>query len=396
MPRPISATISLPALKHNLECMRGHMSRAGRERGRESPRIWAVIKANAYGHGIEQAKQAFASADGLAMLDLDEAVRCREAGWQGPILMLEGFFQPRDIAVLRDYSLSTVLHCQEQLEMLQSAPPGKSLAAWVKLNTGMNRLGFAPEAFGAAHDWARQFLQQGRLREVGSMMHFARADDDAAFTRIQLERFHEATAGRPGAVSVCNSAASLMPECWASFEPSTEQWARVGICLYGASPFEHRSAHSLGLLPAMSLQSEIIGVQQVRKGEGVGYGHTFIAETDMRVGVVACGYADGYPRHAPNGTPIQVMGVRTRVVGRVSMDMLIVDLSAVPSAGVGSPVVLWGGSGPSVDEVAQACGTIGYELLCALAPRVPRSIQALAATQARQEGHDKNFLGELT
>lgn len=395
MPRPISATISLPALKHNLDCVRGHMLRAGQERGREPPAVWAVIKANAYGHGIEQARQAFAGADGLAMLDLDEAIRCREAGWQGPILMLEGFFQARDIAVLRDYRLSTVLHCQEQLDMLAAAPEGPPLAAWVKLNTGMNRLGFAVAAFGAAHDWALQARREGRLASVGAMMHFARADDDAGFTRVQLERFHRAVRGRPGPVSVCNSAAALLPETWASFGPATQQWARVGICLYGASPFPDRPAAAIGLLPAMTLRAEIIGVQQVRKGEGVGYGHTFVADKDMRVGVVACGYADGYPRHAPNGTPVSVAGVRSRVVGRVSMDMLIVDLDGIPDAGVGAPVVLWGEGGPGVDEVAQACGTIGYELLCAVAPRVPRSIVALSAGAAQQARGGEHFQGEL-
>lgn len=396
MPRPISATISLPALKHNLDSIRSHMREAGQERGREPPAVWAVIKANAYGHGIEQARQAFDGADGLAMLDLDEAIRCREAGWQGPILMLEGFFRPSDIAVLRDYSLSTVLHCQEQLDMLQAAPGGAPLDAWVKLNTGMNRLGFAAEAFGAAHDWALQAQAQGRLAAVGAMMHFARADDDAGFTRLQLERFHRTIAGRPGPVSVCNSAASLLPQTWASFDPATEQWARVGICLYGASPFAERSAASLGLQPAMTVRSEVIGVQQVRKGEGVGYGHTFVAEKDMRVGVVACGYADGYPRHAPNGTPISVSGVRTRLVGRVSMDMLIVDIDGIPEARVGAPVVLWGEGGPSVDDVAQACGTIGYELLCALAPRVPRTVTALPLNHTEQAASGRNLQGELT
>ena len=391
MPRPISATISLPALRHNLDCIRGHMRRAGQELGRRPPLVWAVIKANAYGHGIEQARRAFDGADGLAMLDLDEAVRCREAGWQGPIMLLEGFFQASDIRVLQDYRLSTVLHCREQLDMLDAVRGGAPLPAWVKLNTGMNRLGFSLDAFGAAHDWALQALRQGRLASVGMMMHFARADDDAGFTRVQLERFQQAVAGRPGAVSVCNSAASLLPECWASFSPDTEQWARVGICLYGASPFPDRSAAALGLLPAMTLRAQIIGVQRIRKGEGVGYGHAFVADKDMRVGVVACGYADGYPRHAPNGTPITVMGVRTRVVGRVSMDMLIVDIDGIPDAGVGAPVVLWGEGGPGVDEVARACGTIGYELLCAVAPRVPRTIAPLAGA-SQPTARDKDFL----
>lgn len=394
MPRPISATISIPALRHNLDCMREHLRQAGRAHGRGAPYVWAVIKANAYGHGIEQARLAFEGADGLAMLDLDEAVRCREAGWQGPIMLLEGFFEPADIAVLRDYSLSVALHNQAQLDMLESAPAGAPLQAWVKLNTGMNRLGFTPDTFAAAHAWAMQAQAQGKLSQVGAMAHFARADDNIEFTREQLRRFHQATQGLSGPVSVCNSAASLIPECWLSFDPSIEQWARVGICLYGASPFADRSAAALGLLPAMTLQADIIGVQRVRQGEGVGYGHVFKAEHDMRVGVVACGYADGYPRHAPNGTPVTVMGVPTRVVGRVSMDMLIVDLSDIPAAGVGTPVVLWGEGGPSVDDVAQACGTIGYELLCAVAPRVRRTFVSLPNDASALAESGNHLVGE--
>jgi len=378
MPRPISATLSLPALRHNLACMRGHLHEAAQAHKRQRPFIWAVIKANAYGHGIEEARQAFDAADGLAMLDLLEAVRCRAANWQKPILLLEGFFEPRDLALLKEHRLTCVLHNQAQLDMLQAeAASAQPVPVWIKLNTGMNRLGFAPDEFARVFERVQQMQALGKIAYQGVMTHFARADDSPEFTRAQLACLRQTVKRSTGAVSVCNSAASLLPDCWTALPEEQEQWVRIGICLYGASPFADRSAASIGLLPAMTLRSEVIGLQHVRKGQGIGYGHIFTAEKDMRVGIVACGYADGYPRHAPNGTPISVMGVRTRLLGRVSMDMLMVDLTSAAQAGVGSPVTLWGADGPGVDEVAQACGTIAYELLCAVAPRVPRIVEGL-------------------
>lgn len=376
MPRPISASISLSSLKHNLAVVANQLNSFSQQNQRLVPNIWAVIKANAYGHGIDNAVHAFDQAQGLAMLDLDEAVKCREAGWRKPILMLEGFFEPADIATYQDYSLWTTLHCQEQLDMLKGVAPGRSLDALVKLNTGMNRLGFSPHQYHKAYGQALAEQQRGVLGTVGKMTHFARSDDDVDVTQEQFRVFSETTAGLAGPVSLCNSAATLTPRYWLWAQPELQQWVRPGICLYGSSPFPSQSASDLGLEPAMTLRSQIIGVQQVAAGQGVGYGHTFVAPQAMRVGVVACGYADGYPRHAPTGTPVTVDGLETRVVGRVSMDMLIVDLSSLPQAGVGSSVVLWGKGGPSVDQVAHAAGTIGYELLCALAPRVPVSVLA--------------------
>jgi len=374
MPRPISASISLPSLKHNLAVVATQLNSFSQQDSRVAPHIWAVVKANAYGHGIHNAVRAFEQAQGLAMLDLDEAVKCREAGWSKPILMLEGFFEPADIAVFRDYSLWTTLHCQEQLDMLEAAQPGQPLHALVKLNTGMNRLGFSAQDYAAAYRQALEAQRRGALGTVGKMTHFARSDDSVDVTQEQFLLFQEATRHLPGPVSLCNSAATLTPRYWMWPSPDTEQWVRPGICLYGSSPFPNQPAHDLGLRPAMTLRSQIIGVQEVAAGQGVGYGHAFVAPKPMRVGVVACGYADGYPRHAPNGTPVTVDGHATQLVGRVSMDMLIVDLASVPQAGIGSPVVLWGHGGPSVDQVAHAAGTIGYELLCALAPRVPVSV----------------------
>ncbi len=374
MPRPISASISLPSLKHNLAIVATQLNSFSQQDNRVAPHIWAVAKANAYGHGIHNAVRAFEQAQGLAMLDLDEAVKCRDAGWSKPILLLEGFFEPADIEVFRDYSLSTTLHCQEQLDMLEAAQPGRPLHALVKLNTGMNRLGFSAQSYAAAYHRALEAQRRGMLGTVGKMTHFARSDDSVDVTHEQFLLFQEATRNLPGPVSLCNSAATLTPRYWMWPPSDTEQWVRPGICLYGSSPFPNQSAHDLGLRPAMTLRSQIIGVQEVAAGQGVGYGHAFVAPKPMRVGVVACGYADGYPRHAPNGTPVTVDGHVTQLVGRVSMDMLIVDLAPVPQAGIGSPVVLWGHGGPSVDQVAHAAGTIGYELLCALAPRVPVSV----------------------
>jgi len=367
--RPARARIDLAALVHNY--------RLARTLG--GSRALAVIKADAYGHGAVQCARALDDlADGFGVAAIEEAVELREAGIRAPILLLEGFFEPCDLALLQAHRLTAVLHSQAQLDMLQTgAASMQSLPVWIKLNTGMNRLGFAPDEFVPVFERVRQMQALGKVAYQGAMTHFARADDSLEFTHAQLACFQQTVKQSTGAVSVCNSAASLLPDCWTALPAGQEQWVRIGICLYGASPFVDRCAASIGLLPAMTLRSEIIGVQRVRTGEGIGYGHLFTANKEMRIGIVACGYADGYPRHAPNGTPIYVAGVRTRLLGRVSMDMLMVDLTHVPQAGVGSPVTLWGADGPGVDEVAQACGTIAYELLCAVAPRVPRVIQNL-------------------
>lgn len=374
MPRPITATISLPSLRHNLGVVTHQLNSISSQNNRKRPFVWAVIKANAYGHGITNAVHAFSQADGLAMLDLDEAIQCRELGWQGPILMLEGFFKPSDIPLYEQYKLDATLHCREQLLMLEHSAPAYALNAFIKLDTGMNRLGFEPAEFGAAWAQAQQLRSRGRLAQLGKMTHFARADEVSAYTGEQLAEYQRMTQDLPGPDSVCNSAATLTPSVWQALPDTNAQWVRPGICLYGSTPFVSQSADALGLKPAMTLSSELISVRRVESGEGVGYGQMFRASKPMMVGIVACGYADGYPRHATTGTPVCVAGVRTRLLGRVSMDMLAVDLTNMPDSVVGSPVVLWGENGPSVDEVAQAAGTIGYELLCAVAPRVARIV----------------------
>ena len=352
MPRPIRASISLGAMAHNLAIARAH---AG------DSRVWAVIKANAYGHGLRRAAAALAEADGYALLDFEEAIRLRLGGVDKPILLLEGFFSAQDLALVCEYRLTPVVHCAAQLEMLETTPLAAPIDAYLKVNSGMNRLGFTLDNLRVA--W-NALQAHPRVREVTLMTHFADADGPGGVA-AQLAWFDEMVAPFKGAPrSLANSAALLR------FPETCADWARPGIMLYGCSPFADRSALELDLEPVMTLRSEIIDVQQLRPGERVGYGFTYTAAGEMTLGVVACGYADGYPRHAPSGAPVLVGDVRTRIVGRVSMDMICVDLTGIPGAAIGTPVTLWG-EGLSADEVAASAGTLSYELLCALAPRVP-------------------------
>jgi alanine racemase len=276
--------------------------------------------------------------------------------------MLEGFFRREDLAQLVPLGLTPVVHNPEQVEMLRLADLGGEIAVYLKVNSGMNRLGFTLESLRPAYNAVRMHAQ---VREVTLMTHFADADG-ASGVQAQLRWFEEMV--KPFDTqrrSMANSAALLR------FADETRgDWVRPGIMLYGCSPFADRTADSLGLKPAMALTTEIIAVQQLQAGEKVGYGFSYEAAAEMRVGVVACGYADGYPRHAPAGTPVLVNGKRTRIVGRVSMDMITVDITGMPDAYIGSPVTLWG-EGLSADEVGAHAGTLSYELLCALAPRVP-------------------------
>jgi alanine racemase len=347
--RPIRVRIDSAALRHNLDAVK-----------RRAPhsRVWAVVKANAYGHGLARAAQALAAADGLALIELEAALELRREGERRPILLLQGFFSPGELEPIAAHGLTSVVHDPEQLAMLEKAQvPGK-IAAYAKLNTGMNRLGFPESGFRDA--LARL---QRCASEITLMTHFADADGKRG-VRWQLERFDAVTAGAKHARSLANSAAILR------YPETHTDWVRPGIMLYGCSPFPEESAEKLGLKPVMTLSSELIAVRDLRPGDSVGYGCTFTADAPMRVGIVACGYADGYPRHAPTGTPILVCGKRTRTVGRVAMDMLFADLTGVPEAAIGSPATLWG-EGLSADEVAASAGTVSYELLCALSPRVP-------------------------
>jgi alanine racemase len=361
MPRPIEALIHTDALAHNLARARAAAPDA---------RLWAVVKANAYGHGLERAYEPLRAADGFALLDLDEAVRLRGLGWRGPILLLEGVFEPRDLELCSRLGLWHAVHCEAQIDWLAAHKTHTPHRVFLKMNSGMNRLGFTPSAFRSA--WARlNVLPQ--VDEISLVTHFSDADGPRGIAH-QVAAFEAATQDLPGERSVANSAAILRHG-----GAHRSDWVRAGILAYGSAPDfpEHDIAH-WGLQPAMTLRSRLIGTQQLQPGDTVGYASRFTADRAMRIGVVACGYADGYPRLAGTGTPVLVDGVRCGTVGRVSMDMLAVDLTPVPAAQLGSEVTLWGrgpqGSVLAIDEVAHAAGTIGYELMCALALRVPVSV----------------------
>jgi alanine racemase len=351
MSRPVQARIRASALRNNLAVAR---------RRAPGARLMPVIKANAYGHGLMRVARALWDADALAVLDVDAALCLRAGGYDRRILLLEGFFEPAELPVMAQHRLSAVVHCAEQLHMLEALPLDAAVDVFLKLDTGMHRLGLAAAELHPALARLRACRSVG---EITLMTHFACADDERGIA-WQLDRFKAATAGLGLPVSLANSATLLR------YPEAARDWARIGIMLYGASPFADENAARLGLEPAMTLETRLIAVHTLSQGEAVGYGAAFRAPGAMRIGVAACGYADGYPRHADTGTPVLVEGRRTRTLGRVSMDMLCVDLTDLPEAGVGSPVVLWG-DGLPVEEVAAAAGTISYELLCALAPRVP-------------------------
>ncbi len=364
MPRPIEALIHTAALAHNL---------ARARRAAPDARVWAVVKANAYGHGIERVFEGLRSADGFALLDLAEAQRIRALGWRGPVLLLEGCFEPRDLELCSRLDLWHVVHHEAQIDWLAAHKTQSAHRVFLKMNSGMNRLGFKPEVYRSAWTRLNALPQVG---EISLMTHFADADGPRGVAH-QVATWSEATRDLPGERSLSNSAAILRHSL-------NSDWVRAGILSYGGAPdFPEHDIKHWGLQPAMTLRTQLIAVQTLRSGDTVGYGSSFTAAAPMHIGIVACGYADGYPRLCGSGTPVLVDGVRCKSVGRVSMDMLAVDLAPVPKAGVGSEVTLWG-NGPvvdgvssvlSIDDVAQAAGTIGYELMCALAQRVPTSVE---------------------
>jgi alanine racemase len=361
MPRPIEALIHTDALAHNLARARAAAPEA---------KVWAVVKANAYGHGIERAYEGLKGADGFALLDIAEAERIRALGWRGPVLLLEGCFDVRDLEACSRLGLWHTVHCEAQIDWLAAHKTQAPHQVFLKMNSGMNRLGFRPAAFRQAWHRLSGLVQ---VDAITLMTHFAGADTPRG-VKNQLAAFDAATRDLPGDRTLANSAATL--RFAAGSERIGGDWVRPGIMVYGSSPdFPERTLADWKLRPTMSLRAEIIAVQDVAAGECVGYGGRFTAERDVRIGVVACGYADGYPRGVPDGTPVLVGDVRTRLIGRVSMDMITVDLSPAPNAHIGSVATLWGESAGgallAIDEVARAAGTVGYELMCALAPRVP-------------------------
>ncbi len=360
--RPITARFSRSALVHNARRAKQLTPAAGQ--------VLGVIKADAYGHGLLESAAALRDqVDGFAVLELEAARQLRQHGCDAPILMLEGFHSPAELNVFATLSLSTIIHRLDQIDTLAQTDLPRPLPVFLKLNTGMNRLGLALTDAQTAYERLRALPQVG---EVTVMTHFADADN-ARGTAWQLERL---LAAWPEVMncrtSFANSAALLKGP---ADRRALGDVVRPGIMLYGASPWGDsvvgKTANDLGLQPVMTLGSELIAIQDIQAGERVGYGGTFTADRPMRIGVVACGYADGYPRHATSQTPILVNGQRTTLTGRVSMDRLCCDVTHIPTARVGSAVTLWGDGLPA-DAVADSAGTIAYELFCALAPRVPR------------------------
>jgi alanine racemase len=350
--RPARALIDLQALRHNYQLAR-EVSAA---------KALAVIKADAYGHGAVRVAQALEEqADGFAVACIEEALQLREAGIRAPILLLEGFFEADELALIERHELWCVVHAQWQIEAIERSALGKPLTLWLKMDSGMHRVGLAPAEYQAAY---RRLLASGKVGKIVLMSHFARADElDCPRSEEQLAVFEQARQGLAAEVSLRNSPAVLG---WPNI-PS--DWVRPGIMLYGATPFEQEQALAARLQPVMTLESKIISVRELPAGEPVGYGARFVTERPTRVGVVAMGYADGYPRHAPTGTPVTIDGRPSRLIGRVSMDMLTVDLSDLPQAGLGSRVELWGKQ-VLASDVAIRAGSIPYQLFCNLR-RVP-------------------------
>ncbi|MGE5242262.1 MAG: alanine racemase [Bacteroidota bacterium] len=354
MSRPARARVSASALRHNLQQVRLRAQGA---------RVMAVVKANGYGHGLAWVARALDGADAFGVSSMEEGIQLREAGITPPICLLEGFFTRDELPLLAKHRLEPAVHCDDQVKLLAQAAPDSRLSVWLKIDTGMHRLGFAPTAAAEAF---RQLRGLPAVAAVRLMSHFARAEFPAdADTQTQIDSFTAQARNLRVESSLANSAGIMG---WPS---SHLDWVRPGIMLYGVSPLAGKSAAALDLRPVMTLQTALIAVQQRRQGDSIGYGGDWRCPQDMPVGVATIGYGDGYPRHAPPGTPVLVNGRRVPLAGRVSMDMITLDLRTQPQAKAGDPVVLWG-EGLPVEEVAERAGTIAYELLCRVAERIPR------------------------
>ncbi|WLD57567.1 alanine racemase [Salinispirillum sp. LH 10-3-1] len=360
MARNAVATVHLSAIRHNYRLAKAQAPGA---------KAAAIIKANAYGHGaIPVARALAADVDAFGVACIEEALELRAAGISQPILLLEGFFHADELPLIDQHQLWTALHTDEQLTALCAYAPQlrHPLNVWIKLDSGMHRLGFAPDR---AAELQATVSALPQVAEVVLMTHFARSDEpEEAQTVEQITRFNTALEGVDVPVSLSNSAGVM------AWPAAHGQWLRPGMMLYGATPFMSANAVADQLQAGMTLTSEIIAVRDVPAGEAVGYGATFTCDTPRRIGTVAMGYGDGYPRHAKNGTPVLVNGQRTALAGRVSMDMLTIDLTHLPEAKVGDTVTLWGPALPAA-EVAPWCDTIPYTLVTCLTPRVKRVYQ---------------------
>ncbi|TDY02378.1 alanine racemase [Thiohalophilus thiocyanatoxydans] len=351
MTRATRATLNLRALQHNLTVARRHAS---------DSRLMAIIKANGYGHGMIEVAQALDDADAFGVATLDEAIALREAGIPQSIVLLEGFVREDDLRLIDGFQLQPVIHHPDQIAILEQAS-GPALDVWLKVDTGMHRLGVAPAEVAAT---LSRLLGCPRVARVRLMTHLANADDhEDDFTLEQIRRFETLDDLSVTARSIANSAGIL------GWPQAASDWARPGIMLYGVSPFNNSVGEQHDLRPVMTLRSQLIAVNRHQAGEPIGYGGSWRCPEDMPIGVAAIGYGDGYPRHVPSGTPVLINGKRVPIVGRVSMDMLCVDLRNCPKAAIGDEVILWG-EGLPVEEIAEAAGTIGYELLCKVTARV--------------------------
>jgi alanine racemase len=320
-----------------------------------------MVKANAYGHGIVRAGQALSKADALGVACIEEGMMLREAGVTQPICLMEGLFHKNELALADQHRFTLIVHHLPHVEMLENADVKEPLSVWLKINTGMHRLGIPADQLSNIHQ--RLSLAAAVKKPIGLMTHFAEADmQESPATKKQIDLFKQLTANLPGPRSLANSAGIL------AWKEAQADWVRPGLMLYGASPLPSTTGLDFDLQPVMTLASQLIAITTVKKGEKVGYGGTWSAPEDMRVGVVGVGYGDGYPQQAQNGAPVLVDGVECSLVGRVSMDMLTVDLRKHPNAKIGSSVTLWG-KGLPVERVAKHCHTSAYEILTRMTPR---------------------------
>ncbi len=357
--RPLKATINHQALLNNLDCVKRIASKS---------KVMAVLKANAYGHSLLDVAKTLNTADGFAVLSIDEAATLKENFPNHTLLLLEGLFEKDEVNAASKLGINVTIHNQRQIDIIDEVKPDIPINIHLKINTGMNRLGFMPNEI----NYLLESLNSNPyVGDIVLMTHFATADEATGIEK-QFTIFNNIADNYNYAASVANSAAII------KYPESRLDWVRPGIMLYGLSPFEEKSLTEIGLTPAMSLTSEIIAIQEIKAGDSVGYGLDFKSDKSMTIGIVACGYADGYPRHARIGTPVAIDGHLSNLVGRVSMDMLYVDISKIPNVNIGSKVELWGEQ-VTADSVAQFSGTVGYELICAVSAskRVPlRSINA--------------------
>ena len=362
MTRQMRAIIDISALRHNFQQVR--KAAPGRK-------VIAVVKADAYGHGAARVAAALDDADAFAVARIEEGEALRALGIAKPVLLLGGVSGDEELAAVAKLDLDLVVHHESQIATLERASLHKPLRVWFKVDTGMHRLGFAPEQ--VAPMWRRLEVCTSVAAPIRLMSHLARADERGdASARAQIACFFSIDKAAEAETSLANSAAVL------GWPESHGDWVRPGIMLYGISPFVGESGASHGLRPVMTLTSRLIAVNKLRKGDAVGYGGTWICPEDMPVGVVAVGYGDGYPRHAPAGTPVLVNDAKTQLIGRVSMDLVSVDLRSQPMARPGDPVILWGRGLPA-EEVAAHAGSIAYELVSRIAPRV--AVEAIGAVE---------------